>query len=386
MRLASKKQEALYGKRRRGLSIYEPEKCYDCYVLFTTCGSNTFYLIDKKGKVVHRWLTSRLSDLGEILPNGHLLYGKSYAAIIEVDWNSKPVWYYPCPWGHDFAVMPNGHIIINCEGNKRFNRPDIFEGCAEGLAYESPYLLEIDPKTYKVFWQWWPDDHIEELKKVGVEFPRRISERTKYREGDIFHNNTCEVLPDTRLGREDPRFKAGNVVFSFRQLDVVGVIDKETGKIVWAWGPGILDGQHQPTLIPDFHPITGEPMPGAGHFLIFDNGRYRRDFSRVLEVDPKTNKIVWSYTAPNPTDFYSWHLGGAERLPNGNTLICDSHWGRLFEVTPDGEIVWEYLNPFSVEIPSKGPDSAAYGDLGQDMEHRIYRCVPYPREYIEQFL
>ena len=382
----------------RGLVSYKPEKCYNGYTLFSNCGGNTFYLIDMEGNVVHTW-TTLPTNVGEILPNGNLIYGHQRNGITEVDWNNRTrLWYYPCTFHHDFSVMPNGHLMILCGvREKKFNRPELFGGCAQGLAYEPNYFLEIDPKTGRVFWQWWAEDHTEELKEAGAMFPRPIDERTKFLRGDIFHCNTCEVLPDTTLGREDCRFKAGNVVFSYRQIDTMGVINKDDGEIVWAWGPGQLDGQHIPTLIPDFHPITGEQMPGAGHFLIFDNGRYRRNFSRILEVDPKTDQIVWGYRIP-PRHFHSWHISGSDRMPNGNTLICDGPQGRFLEVTAQGEIVWEYLNPFTRSKITRprtasrklSPSPAAYSDMPppgcEDTRFAVYRCVRYPPEYIEPLL
>ena len=66
-------------------------------------------------------------------------------------------------------------------------------------------------------------------------------------------------------------------------------------------------------------------------------------------MDPKNNEIKWEYLGDPPISFYSYHISGAERLPNGNTLICEGAPGRIFEVTPGKEIVWEYINPFMVE-------------------------------------
>jgi hypothetical protein len=227
-------------------------------------------------------------------------------------------------------------------------------------------------------------EHVEELRAVGIEFPRPIGERSKYRNGDIFHCNTLEVLPDTELGRRDERFRPGNILFSYRQMSVIGVVDRDSGEIVWVWGPGELDGQHQPTLIPDTHPLTGDAMPGAGNILVFDNGRYERDYSRVIEVDPTTDRIVWT----SPTNWHSWHISGAERLPNGNTLICDGPAGRLFEITPGGETVWEYVNPY---FGAEDPDAprtrgAAHDDMGVDTVRAVYRASRYPKQYVERVL
>ena len=70
------------------------------------------------------------------------------------------------------------------------------------------------------------------------------------------------------------------------------------------------------------------------------------DRSRVIEVNPATNEIEWQYTETPALAFYSFHISSSERLANGNTLICEGQWGRLFEVTNAGEIVWDYVSPY----------------------------------------
>ena len=99
-------------------------------------------------------------------------------------------------------------------------------------------------------------------------------------------------------------------------------------------------------------------LPGAGNISIFDNGgsagypALSRLFSRVLQVHPITQKISWSYSPDNkgdarPTEsFFSTFRCSAQPLANGNVLIVESAWGRIVEVTPEGEIVWEYINPY----------------------------------------
>ncbi len=100
-----------------------------------------------------------------------------------------------------------------------------------------------------------------------------------------------------------------------------------------------------------------------GNILIFDNGTHRLDHpiphSRVIEVDPATKEIVWSYQEHYPFDFYSPLISGAQRLPNGNTLICEGSFGRIFEVTMEREVVWEYVNPYFVAPPL--PEGCATG-------------------------
>jgi len=92
--------------------------------------------------------------------------------------------------------------------------------------------------------------------------------------------------------------------------------------------------------------------------MIFDNGINRPieevTFSRVIELNPESKEIEWQYEALPKNDFYSPACSGAQRLPNGNTLICETMNGRIFEITPEGEIVWQYICPFFNPLPSWG--------------------------------
>jgi hypothetical protein len=92
--------------------------------------------------------------------------------------------------------------------------------------------------------------------------------------------------------------------------------------------------QHNPTWQPD-----------TGRILVFDNGSSRRLFSRVIEIEPDSQSVAWEYVGSPKDSFHSPNISGAQRLPNGNTLVCEGRPGRLFEVTADGETVWEYVNP-----------------------------------------
>ncbi|OPZ15711.1 MAG: Protein-glutamine gamma-glutamyltransferase [candidate division BRC1 bacterium ADurb.BinA364] len=199
------------------------------------------------------------------------------------------------------------------------------------------YVLGYNPQRQREF-----------LSRLGLSDP------------DWTHSNTVCVLGDTPAAR-DRRFKPGNVMVSHRNLDTAIVIERETGEIVWAWGPGTLSRQHATILLPN------------GHMLCFDNGTARK-WSAVWELEPIERAIVWSYKGTPPESFFASALSNAQRLPNGNTFICSGSkpdHGRLFEVTPEGEIVWEYQNHY-----------AAYAQG----EKIVYRAYKYPPETIEPFL
>jgi hypothetical protein len=199
---------------------------------------------------------------------------------------------------------------------------------------------------------------------------------------DWFHiNSATYVGPNAWFDAGDTRFAPENVIISSRQSSVIAIIDR-SGAVVWQIGPDFdrtpeerqirqIIGQHHAHFIP-----VG--LPGAGNVMIFDNGGssgygtpspialngtgiYARATSRVVEINPVTLELVWSYNGPN---FFATNISGAQRLPNGNTLVTEGPGGRLFEVTAEGEIVWEYIHPvFS-------------GTRGSNSIYRAYR-LPY---------
>lgn len=323
---------------RSGVVVHKEDKCRPGYTLYWGRSRGCANLIDMAGKIVHQW--KREEDKTwhhcEFLENGHLLalpestgYDTSVNVqrrLIELDWNSNIVWSDPVHAHHDARLLPNGNILLT--GHDRAQYPHI---SPKALIYD--YIQELT-RDHKVVWEWHAANHVDELK-VLVDVVQRDWTQ------DWPHINTVEELPDTPLGREDRRFKAGNILVSPRHLHCIFTIEKETGKIVWAWGPGEILGQHQPTMLEN------------GNILLFDNGRGNapeedRDHSRVIEIWPPTGEIVWEYKTDPPGEFFSPVGSGQQRLPNGNTLICSMNWaetGRIFEVTPDGEIVWEFWDP-----------------------------------------
>jgi len=342
-------------KGEGGVTTHKPEKCYNGYTLFCRNRGDHFYLIDMNGTVVHTWQPANSSiHFGELLEDGHLFYStadrtmEERRGVYELDWDGNEVWYYHCPVDHDHTRLKNGNSMILCR-EEVFN-PRIYYLFPDYRSAYSPYIIEVTPER-EVVWEWHGDQHIDELKKlVGVKFPLPWM--------DWAHANTVEELPDTPLGRKNARFRAGNVLFSYRTIDTIGIIEKKDKEIVWAWGTGVLDKQHMPTMLPN------------GNILIFDNGTNRK-YSRILELNPETEEIVWNYTAYPPESFFSSAISGQQRLPNGNTLICEGGKGRIFEVTLEGQIVWEYMNPYH------GPDGS----------RSIYRhSGRYQSEFIEQFL
>ena len=317
-------------------TVYNPSKTFNGYTLFVPGSKKEALLIDVKGQVVHRWkMRHDIRITAELLPNGNLLCGGmtpevplpeisgSAGELVEVNWDGELIWKYEDPYldAHDWCRTQSGNTLIS-----RFVPipKDIAAKIKGGIPDTElngvmwcDALQEITPNG-KVVWEWLAYEHIDFDEDVICPLCTRDT---------WTYINSLEVLPDE------------NILVSFRNIDTIAIIDKTTGHYKWRWGRGEIAHQHTPTLLDN------------GNILLFDNGLHRRNpvclsYSRVLEVNPKTNKIEWEYTDPNTASFYSCICSNAQRLPNGNTLICESIKGRILEVTPDKEKVWEYISPY----------------------------------------
>lgn len=291
------------------------------------------YLMDMNGAVVHEWRCDFVTAWPEsahlvnrdgagywrrahLMENGDVLGIYEGLGLVKLDRDSRILWTHFGREHHDLEVLPDGRILVLTREAKIVpwvnSRYPVLEDFVT--------LLDADGKELR---------HVSVLEAFGrSEWRWRV--RLGRRRGDILHTNTVELL-DGRLASKAPAFAEGNVLICVRQLDAVAVIDMEDETLSWAdFAP--WKSQHQATVLEN------------GNILLFDNSGHE-GYSRVIEFSLEPFEIVWSYAAENPADFYSKTCGSNQRLPNGNTLITESDYGRAFEVTPDGTVVWEYVNP-----------------------------------------
>ncbi len=394
-----------------GVTLYQPARAYSSYVLFDGRDGRS-YLIDMNGNTVHSWpYTGFPVEMIDPKINngkrGHIICQKepeifSNETLLVVDWDAHVVWEWgeKAPGGtakqnHDQARLPNGNMLVLAKLVS-----SIPEESEEPVNDQAIY--EVSPEG-EVVWTWISSEHIEEFGFTG-EKKALLFRQTMRPRSSLFVINDMEPLgPNRWFHGGDERFHPDNIMIDSREGSFIAIIEKKTGKIVWQMGPDYpasydhskksftgklprpvdaICGQH------DAHMIA-EGLPGEGNVLVFDNQGaagfppiYLNMFpgSRVLEINPKTEEIVWQYDASRSGrpfwTFFSSFISSARRLPNGNTLICEGMNGRLFQVTTRGEIVWEYVNPHFGEWTDHDVES------GGSLSNWVFRAQPIPYDWV----
>jgi hypothetical protein len=430
------------------------------YVLFGPILSDTVYLVDNDGRVVHTWETGYAGSGDYLLPNGHLLRGGRDPKALhfraggvtgilqELDWDGNVVWEWKLSdekriLHHDIEPLPNGNILaIAWEGKDRAEvldagrRPE--NTPAKGL--HPDWVLEIQrvgSNQARIVWEWHVWDHLvqdqspqkpsfggpsehperldinaltaaavspeelEQLKALGYVPEDAVPEDLA---ADFLHINAIDYHPGL-----------DQFALSVPELGEVWIVDHSTttreaagstggragrgGDLLYRWGNpasyGRGDGSSQRLFYQHDVRWIPEGFPGAGHLMIFDNGRDRPEgpWSLVAEIAlplrPDGSYAIedglpyapkdptWSWKLP--ADHFSPFISGAERLENGNTLVCAGPDGSLLEVTSDGRIVWDYRNPFGGSMRLEDGSSPQPG-LDQ-LPYALFRATRIPPDH-----
>ena len=405
-----------------GTTVYYPEECWNGYTLFSApeLGIN---LINMNGKIVRHW-KEMYGIPTKMLPGGHMIASRATRPaengfqdeedLTMVDMDGNVEWTFnrnqlvKDPDGerwmarqhHDFQVTGNpvGYYAPGQDPDPNFDKMLMLTHNDVRKPKISPQLLlddrliEID-REGNILWEWSVIDHFNEFGFTEEQKNAMYRDPTMRPtgQGDLFHINCASYVgPNHWYDEGDERFNPQNIIMDSRECNIMFIVSHETGEIVWQVGPdftktpelrifGTIVGPHHTHMIP-------KGLPGEGNIMVYDNGGWagygapnqfsktglkvtRRDGSRVVEFDPTTLEIVWeckgeeigATDAPFTTHyFYSPLTSDAQRLPNGNTFICEGTSGRFMEFTPDNELVWEYNYP----------------RLGSGLIYRAYR-IPY---------
>ena len=327
---------------KRSVTNYIPESCFQGINIFTTRHPYT-YLMDMHGNILHTWALDEkehLSGYSEMCENGDLLTGVVDKEFVKLGWNSNRIWTKKIRCHHRFYTAENGNIyVVARKDSLVFCRGwpvPILEDYIAILSPDGKLTKEI--RFYNSVERIFPKKRLMYIYRSIINpknliriIWRKITGNYLFEHDtcfDIMHTNSVELLTRNVRGLG----KKGDMLLSIREIDFVGTLNVESKKMVWAWGPGILCRQHYPTVLDN------------GNVLIFDNGRFK-GYSRILEVNPSTRRIVWDYNSDARKKFFTGGGGVVQRLPNGNTLITETNGGRAFEVTKNGTIVWQYYNP-----------------------------------------
>lgn len=419
-----------------GTTIYHPDQTWNGYVLHDAPDGQGAVLIDMNGNVLRQWTNiAAVPGPFRILPGGFIMGGdvtrrphQEAIVMLQLDWEGNEVWRYDQmeqvvteeteneegeTEGGETVWASRQHHDWQREGNPvgyyaPGMEPQIASGRTLILAHKNVTVPDISPRQLEddyiyelswegeVLWEWLASDHIDEFgfsEQARNAIHRSVQFNESRGSADWLHINSLSYVgPNKWFDEGDERFDPENILFSARAANIIGIINRE-GNVVWRMGPdftlnkelkelGQIIGSHHPHLIP-------RGLPGEGNLLVFDNGgaagygfadpaapnglnSVRRDFSRVLEVNPVTFEKVWEYSIGGTEryQFFSHYVSSAQRLPNGNTMVTEGADGRIFELTPDDEIVWEYISPF-------------FGDR-EPISHRIFRAYRVPYDWIPQ--
>lgn len=365
--------------RPTGLTFHRPDLSTKGYTLITPGHDKSAFLIDMDGRVVHRWTFETIDPgYGRILENGNLLMSGSdvnlpdppedeptkppppferhitrlggyKTTLQEVDWEGDVLWQYENrAQHHDFVRLPNGNTVVpewvelseelhkSVRGGQRLPRERLPRLLGDDI-------VEVDPSGTEV-------RRIHLWKLLD---PVKDPIHPVHRRWEWTHLNGIDIN------------EHGDIAFSARTNDRVGVIDGATGELKMKFTD--THGQHHPTWV------------GEDRIQVFDNGR---SFSRVLEIEVSSGEIVWSYLGSPVQQFFSNYISSADRLWSGSVLVCEGASGRLFEVTRTGEVAWEWINPFVNHRrngePSVGiyrahrysPDHAAF--VGRNLDPAVF--------------
>ena len=377
---------------------------FDGFTLIGNISSQTTHLIDNCGRVVNSWESAYaagascyLLDNGDIIRCGKIessvFIGGGIGGIVErFSWDGELVWSMEFAndtlhQHHDIAPMPNGNVLV-LAWSMRSPETAASVGDIDGEMLWPETVLEIEPiggDSGAVVWSWNTWDHL--VQNVDSTLPNFAEPADSPGRFDVNYTSTGGTVSSgdwQHMNAIDYNPGLDQIMLSSKRWNEIYIIDHSTttaeasgasggtaghgGDLLYRWGnpltygrgtdaDKLLFGQHNPNW------ITNETV------LLFNNGQNRPDgnystadeFTLPLQADgtylledddvygPET--LDWRYPEIGSDNFFSPRISSAQRLPNGNTLICEGTKGHTFEVTPEGEIVWDYITAQTSDGP-----------------------------------
>lgn len=345
-------------KGKAGVTLWKSDQSWPGINIYSSYTQPTVFAMDNAGILLHQWTHSSQVISAQIpLPDGRLLGMEHHQSVFMLDRDSILLWNTPGRFHHDLEMTPDGKILA-LETRRRYV---IVEGRRIQIADDFIVLLSREGEELAATSVFDLVHSLITLEDVDHAIQKGLERGTSVRKNlplekrlvDLLHTNTL-----FRLDRDLPGIASeGDLLIAMRNQNLLAIVRPEEGKLLWSWGRGEISWPHQPHMLPD------------GRILFFDNYG-NKGASRVGIVNPENYETAWVYAPADPKSFFSSTNGHAQLLPNGNFLISESTRGRIFELSPSGEAVWEFWNP---EMTRKGKDRAG-----------IERMVRLPYDYFEE--
>jgi hypothetical protein len=333
---------------RQPFTINDPARIGDGQFVFLgsddSTGGYSAWLYDAAGTRLHTWRIDypKLDPSGpskgtnmphafQVLRDGSVLVSFDDGDVMaRIDACSTPIWIRPGIFHHAMTMADDGSVWVwRADGSHYAQYHYLLNfNVATGETIREIGLIEdiiqhLGPNATAVF-------------SVRPDHPfRRIDTDPEQRGAvDFFHPNDVDVL-SAELAPQFPLFEAGDLLLSFREIDLVAVVDPDTAALKW-WSIGPWLAQHDPDFLPD------------GRISVFSNNP-DRGRSEILKIEPNT-KVVTNDLSGGKTRFYSSSMGTHQYQPNGNILITVPDEGRVLLVSGTGDPIMEFNN-----VSSKGP-------------------------------
>ena len=407
--------------------IQNTENSFEGYTLFCPSSSNTTYLIDNYGRVVHSWISDYGIDKScYLLENGNLLRTYHHDdidfGIQKFTWDGTLIWEYTCSGNdykrhHDIEPLPNGNVLILVRENKtaaEAHQAGRDPSLLTTNVLFSEYIIEVSPtglNTADIIWEWHAWDHLIQDFDPNVDNYGIVEEHAELVDINFTYNTVRDWIHGNAV---DYNQEFDQILISSRNFSEIWILDHSTtteeamghtegtfgagGDLLYRWGnPQSYragDETDQKYFVQHDGRWVENNLPGAGNILVFNNGEGRPDgdYSSADEIIPPvdTNGFYtqpaigsaflpvsqeWVYPENGSNPFYSQTISGAHRLLNGNTMICIGRLGHFIEVTSNDDIVWEYINP----VTNAGV--LYQGDPPPANTNSTFRCHKYSLDY-----
>ena len=428
---------SLSAQKTVGLLSYDPDRAYDGYNLIYPHNQSNVYLFNNCGEIVHVWEDSvdlRPGNTAYLLPDGRLVKTKRPAVVsndriwaggggatVEIrDWDNNLEYSFTlnndtARLHHDIEVMPNGHILM-IAWELQTKEEAIAAGRDTAFLDDgelwTDFILELDPVLDSIVWEWHVFDHViqdfDSTKAnygVVADHPELLN-LNFVRDGSANwqHTNAISFNPDlNQIAISSPYlseiYLIDHSTSKAQAAGHVGGLGARGGDFMYRWGnpqaynqgttaDQISFFQHDVHWLEDFidpsHPLYGK-------LAVFNNNFVMDQYSTVSVIDQPWDMYTWSYlledgkwgpttyevnfTHPDTGKMYSNGLSSIQLLPNDNYLIGVGATGYNFEITPDREIVWEYVTPL------KDGRRVTQGDSLANRENLTFRIKRYPADY-----